>query len=187
MFEEALKFYQDFPEPGINFVDIIPLLQDKELFKSLTDTLSSIVTAPTVAAPEARAFLFAAPLLTSGSRVTNVVPFRKKGKLPSKGDDLRKIDIIKEYGTDSLYFRKSDILAGKVEDGILRVTVLDDVLATGGTAEGMARALEAMTVEVDGKVCPVKVAEFVFIVEIDCLEGRKNLETIAPVHSIAHI
>ena len=83
MFEDALKFYQDFPKPGINFVDIIPLLQDKDIFRSLTQTISSLVTAPTVAAPEARAFLFASPLLAMEGSVTNVVPFRKKGKLPS--------------------------------------------------------------------------------------------------------
>ncbi|MGN0202534.1 MAG: hypothetical protein ACI399_06510 [Candidatus Cryptobacteroides sp.] len=187
MFEEALKFYRDFPEPGINFIDIFPLLQDKELFTSLTDTLSSLVTAPTVAAPEARAFLFASPLLTVGSKVCNVVPFRKKGKLPFRDDDLQEIGIVKEYGTDTLYFRKSDILAGKLEDGVLKVTVLDDVLATGGTAEGIAKALEALEVEVDGKACPVRVAEFIFIVEIASLEGRSRLEKYAPVHAVARI
>ncbi|MGN1215913.1 MAG: hypothetical protein ACI4TJ_06680, partial [Candidatus Cryptobacteroides sp.] len=162
MFEDTLKFYQDFPEPGINFVDIIPLLQDKETFTSLTDELSRLVTAPTVVAPEARAFLFAAPLLSSGSKVDNIVPFRKKGKLPSKGEDLREIGIVKEYGTDSLYFRKSDISAGRIEDGVLKVTVLDDVLATGGTAEGIAKALEELEIEADGRNCPVKVEEFIF-------------------------
>ena len=186
MFEDALKFYQDFPKPGINFVDIIPLLQDKDIFRSLTQTISSLVTAPTVAAPEARAFLFASPLLAMEGSVTNVVPFRKKGKLPSQGD-IQEIAIIKEYGTDTLYFRKSDIAAGRIEDGELRVTILDDVLATGGTAEGIAKALEALKITVDGKECRVRVAEFIFIVEIDCLEGRAALEKIAPVHAIAHV
>ena len=183
MFEDALKFYQDFPKPGINFVDIIPLLQDKDIFRSLTQTISSLVTAPTVAAPEARAFLFASPLLAMDGNVTNVVPFRKKGKLPSQGDDIQEIAILKEYGT----FRKSDIAAGRIEDGELRVTILDDVLATGGTAEGIAKALEALKITVDGKECRVRVAEFIFIVEIDCLEGRAALEKIAPVHAIAHV
>lgn len=187
MFEDALKFYQDFPKPGINFVDIIPLLQDKDIFRSLTQTISSLVTAPTVAAPEARAFLFASPLLAMEGSVTNVVPFRKKGKLPSQGDDIQEIAIIKEYGTDTLYFRKSDIAAGRIEDGELRVTILDDVLATGGTAEGIAKALEALKITVDGKECRVRVAEFIFLVEIDCLGGRAPLEKIAPVHAIAHV
>lgn len=111
MFEETLKFYQNFPKEGINFVDIMPFLQDKEVFTKLIDEIGSHVTAPTVAAPEARAFLFCAPLLTSDSGVTNVVPFRKKGKLPHSGDDLQSIEIMKEYGPDNLYFRKSDIAA----------------------------------------------------------------------------
>ena len=61
------------------------------------------------------------------------------------------------------------------------------MLATGGTAEGIAKALEALKITVDGKECRVRVAEFIFIVEIDCLEGRAALEKIAPVHAIAHV
>lgn len=105
MFEETLKFYQNFPKEGINFVDIMPFMQDKEVFTKLIGEIGRHVTAPTVAAPEARAFLFCAPLLTSDSGVTNVVPFRKKGKLPHSGDDLQSIEIMKEYGPDNLYFR----------------------------------------------------------------------------------
>ena len=187
MFEETLKFYQNFPKEGINFVDIMPFLQDKEVFTKLIDEIGSHVTAPTVAAPEARAFLFCAPLLTSDSGVTNVVPFRKKGKLPHSGDDLQSIEIMKEYGPDNLYFRKSDIAAGKAEDGIFKIAIIDDVLATGGTAEGIAKALDALTIDVDGKEYGVKVTEFIFLAELDGLYGRNRLEKIAPVHSIAHI
>ena len=140
-----------------------------------------------MAAPEARAFLFCAPLLTSDSGVTNVVPFRKKGKLPHSGDDLQSIEIMKEYGPDNLYFRKSDIAAGKAEDGIFKIAIIDDVLATGGTAEGIAKALDALTIDVDGKEYGVKVTEFIFLAELDGLYGRNRLEKIAPVHSIAHI
>ncbi|MDY6378433.1 MAG: hypothetical protein SPL17_07080, partial [Bacteroidales bacterium] len=82
MFEEVLKFYRDFPKAGINFVDIMPFLQDNKTFTALMDEIGSRITAPSVAAPEARAFLFSAPLLTMDCGVTNVVPFRKKGKLP---------------------------------------------------------------------------------------------------------
>ena len=187
MFEETLKFYQNFPKEGINFVDIMPFMQDKEVFTKLIGEIGRHVTAPTVAAPEARAFLFCAPLLTSDSGVTNVVPFRKKGKLPHSGDDLQSIEIMKEYGPDNLYFRKSDIAAGKAEDGIFKIAIIDDVLATGGTAEGIAKALDALKITVDGKEYGVKVTEFIFLAELDGLYGRNRLEKIAPVYSIAHI
>ncbi len=170
MFEETLKFYQNFPKEGINFVDIMPFMQDKEVFTKLIGEIGRHVTAPTVAAP-----------------VTNVVPFRKKGKLPHSGDDLQSIEIMKEYGPDNLYFRKSDIAAGKAEDGIFKIAIIDDVLATGGTAEGIAKALDALKITVDGKEYGVKVTEFIFLAELDGLYGRNRLEKIAPVYSIAHI
>lgn len=187
MFEEVLKFYKDFPKEGINFVDIMPLMQDKKVFGDLTAELGKLVTAPSVAAPEARAFFFTAPLLTTDCGVGNIVPFRKKGKLPHSGDDLQSLDIMKEYGPDKLYFRKSDIAAGAAEDGVIRISIIDDILATGGTAEGIARALESTKIEKDGKEYSVKVSEFIFIVELDGLNGRCHLEEIAPVHSIAHV
>ena len=164
MFEETLKFYQNFPKEGINFVDIMPFMQDKEVFTKLIGEIGRHVTAPTVAAPEARAFLFCAPLLTSDSGVTYVVPFRKKGKLPHSG-----------------------IAAGKAEDGIFKIAIIDDVLATGGTAEGIAKALDALKITVDGKEYGVKVTEFIFLAELDGLYGRNRLEKIAPVYSISYI
>ncbi len=187
MFEETLKFYQNFPKEGINFVDIIPFMQDREVFTKLIGEIGKLVTAPTVAAPEARAFLFCAPLLTTDCCVTNVVPFRKKGKLPHSGDDLLDIEIMKEYGPDNLYFRKSDIAAGKIEDGMFRIAIIDDVLATGGTAKGIAKALDSLKITVEGKDYGVKVSEFIFLAELDGLYGRNRLEKIAPVYSIAHI
>ena len=187
MFEEVLKFYQDFPTKGIKFVDIMPFLQDKKVFSGLIAEVGKNVTAPTVAAPEARAFLFSAPLLLTDCGVTNVVPFRKKGKLPFSGNDLKSIEIMKEYGPDNLFFRKSDIAAGKAENGIFRIAILDDVLATGGTAEGIAKALTETKIRIDGKEYGVEVSEFIFIVELDGLNGRGRLSQIAPVHTIAHI
>ncbi len=187
MFEQVLKFYQDFPTKGIKFVDIMPFLQDKKVFRDLLNEVSKHITAPTVAAPEARAFLFSAPLLVTDERVTNIVPFRKKGKLPFSDGDLKSIGIMKEYGPDNLFFRLSDIAAGKAEDGVFRVCIIDDVLATGGTAEGIARSLEETTITLEGKEYGIKVSEFIFIVEIDGLNGRDKLARIAPVHSITHI
>jgi adenine phosphoribosyltransferase len=111
MFEEVLKFYKDFPIEGINFVDIVPLMQDREVFGALIGEIGRLVTAPSVAAPEARSFFFTAPLLVTGSGVSNIIPFRKKGKLPHAGDDLQDISIMKEYGADHIFFRNAVAVA----------------------------------------------------------------------------
>ena len=187
MFEEHLKFYQDFPTPGIKFVDIIPYLQDRKVFSEVTAEVGRLVTAPSVACPEARAFLFASPLLIADCGVENIILFRKRGKLPYSGNDLQTIEIMKEYGADKLIYRNSDIAAGKAEDGMFHVSIVDDVLATGGTAEGIAKALEATKLVIDGKEYGVKVNEFIFIVELDGLNARDRLSEIAPVYSLARV
>ena len=181
MFEESLKFYQDFPTPGIKFVDIIPYLQDRKVFAEVIAEVGKLVTAPSVACPEARAFLFASPLLVADCGVENVILFRKRGKLPYSGDDLQTIEIMKEYGADKLIYRNSDIAA------VIHVSIVDDVLATGGTAEGIAKAITANKLVIGGKEYTVKVNEFIFIVELDGLNARDRLSEIAPVYSIAHI
>lgn len=185
--KDVLKYYMDFPIPGVRFVDIFPLLQSRETFAELNGMLAKAVTAPTVLVPEARAFLFVSPLLMSDCPVTRVVPLRKKGKLPFSEGDLVEIRIVKEYGEDSLFYRRSDILAGDRDGDTIYVTILDDVLATGGTAEGVARSLEKMTLEENGRTYHVKVREFVFVVGLGSLQGASRLEQIAPVRTLINI
>ena len=185
--KEVLKYYKDFPKEGIIFVDIIPFLQNKAVFKELTKAVAEACTTPNIIAPEARGFLFAAPLLTEADHIENIVPVRKSGKLPFAEGDLFEVLIEKEYGFDKLYYRRSDIAAGKPVGDKFEVTILDDVLATGGTAEGLALSLESQTIELDGKSYGIKVKEFVFIVEIEELGGAARLEKIAPVKSITKI
>lgn len=184
---DNLKFYQDFPKEGIKFVDIIPFLQDRERFGRVIAKLAEMTTAPNVAAPEARGFLFAAPLLTCEGSVENVIPMRKSGKLPFNEGDLVEVRIEKEYGFDSLYYRKSDIAAGKATGDIFEVTLLDDVLATGGTAEGVARSFEQQKIVIDGREYGVRVKEFVFLIGLAGLGGRERLEKIAPVKVLGEI
>lgn len=185
--KEVLKYYKDFPKEGIVFVDIIPYLQNKSIFKQLIAQVAAACTAPTIIAPEARGFLFAAPLLVADERIENIVPVRKSGKLPFKEGDLREVLIEKEYGCDRLYYRLSDIAAGRAVGDTFEVTILDDVLATGGTAEGLARSLESAPIVIDGKQYRIRVKEFIFIVELGELGGAARLEKIAPVHSITVI
>ena len=184
----TLKFYKNFPKEGINFIDIIPFLQSKKAFRQVVDALKKAVTAPNIAAPEARAFLFTAPLLSEeDSIVENIIPMRKSGKLPFNDGDLIEVCIEKEYGFDKLYYRLSDIAAGVAEGDTFYVSIIDDVLATGGTALGIAESLEKTTVYRDGKPYKVKVKEFIFLVGIAEIRGKERLESIAPVTTLMEI
>ena len=186
-YKEYLKFYPDFPIKGVNFVDIIPLMQDKALFRSLITDLGALCASPNILAPEARGFLFGAPLLIGTDNIQRMIPLRKKGKLPHAEGDLICVDIIKEYGKDQVFYRRSDLVACIAEDGFINVTFFDDVLATGGTAEGIIQSLNSQVVTIEGKTYPVRVTDCVFLVELDDLCGRVKLEPIAPVKSLIHL
>ena len=188
--KEALKFYKDFPKEGIVFVDIIPLLQDKKIFGEVIAKLGELLTAPNVAAPEARGFLFAAPLMVAKPEVESIIPIRKRGKLPYNEGDLCDVEIEKEYGADHLYAQGGPlehIIAAKAEGDEIHISLLDDLLATGGTAEGVAESLMAQNIIKDGKEYKVVIDEFIFIVELDFLNGKERLEKIAPVKSLIHL
>ena len=118
------------------------------------------------------------------STTHNLITFRKNGKLPAAENDLLKVSIVKEYGDDSLYFRISDIENAQVTNGAIEITVFDDILATGGTAEGMALHLGSLSVRKNGVTVPVRVKEFVFLAEIEALKGAERLSKIAPVYSL---
>ncbi|MBO7197875.1 MAG: hypothetical protein J6V28_03665 [Tidjanibacter sp.] len=182
--KQLIKFYPDWPKEGVNFVDLLPLLSDADTFGVIVEELGKHVTTPNIAAPEARGFLFAAPLLVTDSKAHNLITFRKSGKLPANEGDLQKVAIIKEYGEDNLFFRKSDLCNALVSNGVVEITILDDILATGGTALEMARHLEALRVEKDGVEYPVKVKEFIFLADLSFLHGKELLEEIAPVYSL---
>ena len=185
--KEALKFYKDFPKEGIVFVDIIPWLQDKKIFSQIIDEIGSRLSAPNIAAPEARGFLFSAPLMLAKEEVQTIIPIRKSGKLPYNEGDLCDVEIEKEYGFDHLFYRLSDIAAAKAEGDEIHISILDDLLATGGTAEGVAKSMMAQKIVKDGKEYKVVIDEFIFLVELDFLKGAKRLEKIAPVKSIIHL
>jgi adenine/guanine phosphoribosyltransferase-like PRPP-binding protein len=104
--------------------------------------------------------------------------------LPAKEGDLQRVSIVKEYGEDNLFFRKSDLENSLVTNGVVEITILDDILATGGTSIEMAKHLEALTVVKDGVEYPVKVKEFVFLADLSFLHGKELLEEIAPVYSL---
>ena len=185
--KNALKFYKDFPKEGIVFVDIIPLLQDKKIFAQLIEEISNCLTAPNIAAPEARGFLFSAPLMLAKEEVQSIIPIRKSGKLPYNEGDLCDVEIEKEYGSDHLFYRLSDIAAAKADGDEIHISIIDDLLATGGTAEGIAQSMMEQKIVKDGKEYKEVIDEFIFLVELDFLNGAKRLEKIAPVKSIIHL
>ena len=141
-YKKVINHFPDFPKEGVDFIDILPFLHEKEAFNALMADIANNVHCPNVATVEARGFLFAAPLLTNTELVRNVIPIRKKGKLPFSEGDLHDVQIEKEYGSDHVYYRLSDIAAGVPEGDTFNITFFDDILATGGTACGIAEALD---------------------------------------------
>lgn len=186
-YRDIINHYPDFPKPGIDFIDIIPFLSNKEAFSQLITDIDANVHCPNVITVEARGFFFAAPLLKCSKLVQNVIPIRKKGKLPFSEGDLRDVQIMKEYGADHVYYRLSDIAASKPEGDTIYLTFFDDIIATGGTAAGIAEQLNREKVVVDGKEYKVKVREFIFLVEFPDLYDHARLQSIAPVKSFVQI
>jgi adenine phosphoribosyltransferase len=186
-YSDIINHYPDFPKPGIDFIDILPFLSNKEAFKQLIADIDAHTHCPNVATVEARGFLFAAPLLTQSKLVEHIIPIRKKGKLPYAEGDLHDVEIMKEYGADHVYYRLSDIAAGKPEGDTFYLTFFDDILATGGTACGIAEALNREVIHLDGKEYKVRVKEFLFIVEFPDLYNHDLINSIAPVHSFIKI
>ena len=184
---DIINHYPDFPKEGIDFIDILPFLQNKEAFNQLIADIDAHTHYPNVATVEARGFLFAAPLLTQSKLVQSVIPIRKKGKLPYNEGDLHDVAIQKEYGSDHVYYRLSDITAGVPEGDTFNITFFDDILATGGTAVGIAEALNRETVTLNGREYKVKVKEFLFLVEFPDLYDHDRINAIAPVHSFAQV
>jgi adenine phosphoribosyltransferase len=159
----------DFPQPGVLFKDIGPVLGDPAGLRSVVHALAELAAGADgppvdkVAGIEARGFLLAAPVGVEAG--VGVVPVRKAGKLPGA---THRMDYALEYGVATLEIQTDAIAPGE------RVLLIDDVLATGGTA-GAAAALIAAA----GGV----VTEFAVLIEIAALGGRKVLDPL-PVRSL---
>ena len=157
----SIRDIPDFPKPGILFKDITPVLADPALFR---DTIAALANQWRAEKPdvvvgiESRGFIFGAPLALALE--TAFIPIRKPGKLPYK---TMRVEYALEYGTDALEAHQDAVAGGQ------RVLIVDDVLATGGTAAAAAKLVSQLGGDVIGAA---------FLIELGFLNGRERLDTL---------
>lgn len=151
--------YKNYPIKGVNFIDVFPFINsmEKTQFEEFKEFIKSNCEGKMVGLIESRAFIIGGMLTDMGIKW---FPVRKAGKLPG---DVIKIPIVKEYGNDTLVWRKSDLSRG------CEVVLFDDILATGGTLTALSQSLKSEGMNVVSSLC---------LIEIEALNGRKNLEKI---------
>ncbi|WP_333859782.1 adenine phosphoribosyltransferase [Clostridium sp.] len=157
--KDNIRIIEGFPKNGISFKDITTLLRDKDAFKYTVDKIAGYLedkNIDIVVGPEARGFLFGAPIAyTIGA---GFVPVRKQGKLPY---DTLSVKYDLEYGSDVLEIHKDAINKGD------RVALVDDLLATGGTTSSVAKLIE----QAGGEIVTID-----FVIELTDLKGREKLK-----------
>lgn len=155
---ELILDVPDFPKPGIVFKDITPLLADAEAFRSVIELMAehtAAVHADGILAIESRGFIFGAALALRLGRPLHLV--RKLGKLPR---DTLSVEYELEYGSDHVEIHREAIVAGR------RYLVVDDLIATGGTAAATVELLRRQQADV---------AACLFLIELSFLKGRELL------------
>jgi adenine phosphoribosyltransferase len=153
-----IRSIPDYPQPGILFRDITPLLQDANALRFTVETMASRYRGAgidQVVGIESRGFIFGMPLAYLLG--TGFVPVRKKGKLPHT---TISVEYELEYGSNVLEVHTDAVHAGQ------RVLVVDDLLATGGTAAGTAKLIENLGAQV---------SSLAFLIELTALDGRSRL------------
>jgi adenine phosphoribosyltransferase len=159
MIRGCIRDVPNFPKPGVVFKDITPLLLDPVLFRRAVELMAAPfqpLGVSRVISIESRGFLLGAPIALALE--AGLVPIRKPGKLPAERD---RIEYALEYGVDALEMHRDAV--GLAD----RVLIVDDVLATGGTADGAARLVRGQGAVVLG---------FTFLIELDFLKGREKLQ-----------
>ncbi len=161
--KSLIRDIPDFPKPGILFRDITTLLRDPEGLRYTVDLFAQKIkdaglTAEYIVGIESRGFIVGAPLAYQLG--TGFIPVRKRGKLPAA---VHSIEYALEYGTDCLEVHQDALHAGS------RVLIIDDLLATGGTASATAKLVQKIGCKLEG---------FGFIIELHDLQGRKHLPDV---------
>lgn len=166
--KNMVRIVEDFPVSGISYKDITTVIHSAEGFKMAVELLAEQLDGikfDYLIGPEARGFIFGSPLAVHMGK--GFVPVRKKGKLPYETASYR-YDL--EYGSDEIFVHRDAVNAGE------RFVIVDDLLATGGTARAVAELVRELGGEVVG---------FVSLIELDDLGGRKRLGDI-PVRTLIH-
>lgn len=156
--QSLIRDIQDFPTEGIVFKDITPVLQHPEAFREVIDRMREYASeheADAIVGIESRGFIFGAPVAVELG--LPFIPVRKLGKLP--GETVR-VEYALEYGSNTVEMHKDSLRRGD------RVVIVDDLLATGGTAAAAAELIESVGGRVVGMVV---------MVELGFLEGRAAL------------
>ena len=156
--KEKIRVIDGFPKEGISFKDITTLVADGEAFKESIDKITQYLkdkNVDVIVGPEARGFIFGVPVAYAMG--IGFVPVRKPGKLPA---ETIGVEYSLEYGTDKLEMHKDAIKKGQ------RVAIVDDLLATGGTIEAVAKLVE----QAGGEVVSMD-----FAIELTDLNGREKL------------
>jgi adenine phosphoribosyltransferase len=164
---KVIRDVPDFPKPGILFKDITPVMEDPAAFRVALEGMKNLLqNAPfdAFAAIESRGFVFGAPLGLELDKP--LILIRKAGKLPS---ETRSVTYDLEYGQATIEMHVDSIQPGN------RVVIVDDLLATGGTALAAAQ----LVTDAGGTV-----AGFLFMVELEFLQGKRKLEAHGPVYSL---
>jgi adenine phosphoribosyltransferase len=166
--KSLIRDIPDFPKPGILFRDITTLLRDPQGLRDTIDSLTEKcqemeLNADYIVGMESRGFIFGAPLAYGLG--AGFIPVRKKGKLPAA---VYSVEYALEYGTDCLEVHQDALPVGS------KVLIVDDLIATGGTAAATARLIQQIGCELVG---------FGFIIELKDLQGRKYLPDV-PIISL---
>ncbi|MDD5614142.1 MAG: adenine phosphoribosyltransferase [Candidatus Omnitrophica bacterium] len=167
--DRYIREVKDFPKPGIGFKDITPLLLDPAAFKSSIELLYEKVKdkkIDKIVAIESRGFIFGSALALKMG--VGFVPVRKKGKLPGK---CLSYTYALEYGEDTLEIHEDALLKNE------SVLIIDDLLATGGTAEAVACMVEKLG---------AKVSLIAFIIELEFLKGKDRLKKFSVISLIKY-
>lgn len=157
--KSKIRVIEDYPVEGISFKDITTLLKDREAFKETLNLMENAlkdIEFDYIIGIESRGFLFGAPLADRMKK--GFIPVRKPGKLPA---DIEKVSYDLEYGANELEIHKDAINKGD------RVIIIDDLIATGGSAQATAKLIESL----GGKI-----AGFEFLIELTSLKGRELLK-----------
>ena len=165
--QSGIRDVPDFPKPGVVFKDITPLLADPALLRLSLDALQETMGGQKidkVVAIDARGFIFAGAIAERLG--VGLVPVRKRGKLPHT---TRSVSYDLEYGSNTIEIHEDAINPGE------RIWIIDDVLATGGTAAAAAHLIAG---------CGGKLLGMSFLIELSFLDGRKHLPDGVPAFGV---